>query len=123
MDTFMLASGAMINQRKSYIFFFNIPLNIQCNVTRILGFQKGSLPSKYISAHLMENFLRNASWEYILSKIDTKVNSWTFIILILSRNINLIKLVLQSIPLYLSLILVSPSKIFKSIQFIQREFL
>jgi hypothetical protein len=31
-------------------FFFNTPIAIQHNISRILGFQRASLPSKYLGA-------------------------------------------------------------------------
>jgi len=62
-DYLMLAYGMTINQENPFIFFFNIPLFTQCKIIRILGFQKGSLLSKYLGAPPVENTLRNISWE------------------------------------------------------------
>ena len=44
--TFAKASGLEVNMEKSHIFFFNSPLITQRNIGRILGYQKGSLPTK-----------------------------------------------------------------------------
>jgi len=57
----MLASGAMINLIKSLIFYFNTPMNVQHNITHILGYLRGSLPLKYLGSILIENALRNVS--------------------------------------------------------------
>jgi hypothetical protein len=64
-----------INQGKYLIFFFNPPFNIQCNIVIILGFQGGSLPSKYLGSPLVENALINISWEELLTKLEQKLSN------------------------------------------------
>jgi hypothetical protein len=61
-QTFKLLSfSTKINHDKSLVFFFNTPLRVQAHILRILGFHKGSLPSKYPGAPLLENSLQNMS--------------------------------------------------------------
>ena len=60
--TFAKASGLEVNPEKSQIFFFNTPLITQRNIGRILGFQKGMLPTKYLGVPLGEGIIRQASW-------------------------------------------------------------
>ena len=43
---FSMASGMEVNLSKSKIFFFNTHIVIQRNISRILGFQRESLPVK-----------------------------------------------------------------------------
>jgi hypothetical protein len=47
-QTFCDASGMDINEEKSQIFFFNTSMSIQLHITTILGFNRSSLPSKYM---------------------------------------------------------------------------
>lgn len=49
LDTFMKALGTLINHSKSQMFFINTPISIIWNITRILGFQRGTLMLKYLS--------------------------------------------------------------------------
>ena len=49
---FAMASGMELNLSKSKIFFFNTHIAIQRNISRILGFQRESLPSKYLGVPL-----------------------------------------------------------------------
>jgi hypothetical protein len=70
LETFMIASGALINQDKSQIFFLNTPLRVQRNTTRLLGFQRSSLPSNYLGDPLLENSIRNISSESLLPKLE-----------------------------------------------------
>jgi hypothetical protein len=54
-NTFLLALGAQGNQAQYFIYFFNTPLNIQCNISRIMGFHEGTLFSKYLGVPLLSN--------------------------------------------------------------------
>ena len=45
---FSMAIGMELNLSKSNIFFFNTNIAIQKNISRILGFQRDVLPSKYL---------------------------------------------------------------------------
>ena len=62
LETFAKASGLEVNPKKSQIFFFNTPLITQRNIGRILGFQKGMLPTKYLGVPLGQGIIRQASW-------------------------------------------------------------
>ena len=46
LNAFAMAIGMEVNLSKSKIFFFNTNLAVQRNISRILGFQRDSLPSK-----------------------------------------------------------------------------
>ena len=48
------ASGLEVNKYKSQIFYFNTPPITRRNITRILEFSEGSLPSKYLGTPLLE---------------------------------------------------------------------
>jgi len=49
---FSMAMGAEVSITKSEIFFFNTDILVQRNLFRILGFQRDSLPSKYLGVSL-----------------------------------------------------------------------
>jgi len=49
---FAMATGMEVNLSKSKIFFLNINIAIQRNISRILGFQRDSLPTKYLGVPL-----------------------------------------------------------------------
>jgi len=49
---FAMATGMEVNLSKSKIFFLNINIAIQRNISRILGFQRDSLPTKYLRVPL-----------------------------------------------------------------------
>ena len=56
--TFTKASGLEVNLEKSRIFFFDTPLITQRNIGRILGFQKGMFPTKYLGVPLGQGIIR-----------------------------------------------------------------
>jgi hypothetical protein len=77
LDVFLAASGMQLNLDKSNIFFFNTPIIIQQRIARILGFQRSSLPSKYLRAPLLDKAIHNPGWQEILTKIEDCLNCWT----------------------------------------------
>ena len=50
LNTFLKANGLEINKEKSQTYFFNTPRITKRNILRILEFQEGTLPSKYLGA-------------------------------------------------------------------------
>jgi len=101
LQQFALASGMEVNPRKSRIYFFNTPHVTQRNITRILGFQVGNLPTKYLGAPLSENIIRQTSWQDLLDKMRSKLNDWTLRALNFPSRLTLVKSILQAMPVYL----------------------
>ena len=72
LDLFSKASGMEINLSKSTIFFFNTHLAIQKHLSSILGFQRGSLPSRYLGAPLIDKPWQKIHWEKILANMKNR---------------------------------------------------
>eukprot|EP00253_Pinus_taeda_P012157 PITA_12157 len=123
LNTFSTASGACINRIKSQIFFFNTHLTSQRSIARILGFSIASLPSKYLGAPLIESARKHSSWTSLLEKLESRLLLWTHRSLNMASRLVLIKVVLQSMPLYLFSILAAPKWVLKAIKKLQRNFL
>eukprot|EP00253_Pinus_taeda_P015484 PITA_15484 len=120
---FSKASGALINKVKSQIFFFNTHPTTQRAIARILGFSIASLPSKYLGAPLFAYARKHSSWTSLLEKLEAKLSLWTHRSLNMASRLVLIKVVLQSMPLYLFSILAAPKWVLKAIKKLQRNFL
>ena len=58
LEDFQEASGMLLNKLNSDIYFFNTPRPVQACLARTLGFNVGSLPSKYLGVPLLFNPLR-----------------------------------------------------------------
>jgi len=120
---FAEASGMEANPRKSSTYFFNTPPITQRNITRILGFQVGSLPTKYLGIPLSDSTIKQASWQDLLDKLQSKLADWSLRPLNFPSRLTLVKAVLQSMPAYLFSILAAPKSVLKQIKAIQRSFL
>eukprot|EP00253_Pinus_taeda_P020347 PITA_20347 len=123
LDNFSNTSGALINNAKSQIFFFNTPPSTQRAIACILSFTTTSLPSKYLGAPLIASALKHSSWTSLLEKLEAKLSLWTHRALNLASRTVLIKAVLQSMPLYLFSILAAPKWVLKAIKQMHRNFL
>ena len=123
LQTFSKASGLDCNKDKSQIFFFNMPPLIQCHVFDILGFNRSSLPSKYLGIPLIDNALRKSSWEHLLFSFTKRLSSWTFRVLNLPSHLILLQAVLQALPIYTFSVLVAPKFVLTTIKSLQRNFL
>jgi len=73
MSNFAMASGIEFNLSKSNIFFFNTHIAIQRNISRILGFQREILPSKYLGVPLIAKPLHKSIWEPVINNLRDKV--------------------------------------------------
>jgi hypothetical protein len=123
LQTFSDASGLECNKDKSQIFFFNTPPQVQRHISDILGFKRSSLPSKYLGIPLIDNALRNSSWELLLSSFSKRLSSWTFRALNLPSRLILLKAVLQALPIYTFSALAAPKFVLTTIKSLQRNFI
>jgi hypothetical protein len=121
LQTFSDASGLECNKDKSQIFFFNTPPQVQRHISDILGFKRSSLPSKYLGIPLIDNALRNSSWELLLSSFSKRLSSWTFRALNLPSHLILLKAVLQALPIYTFSALAAPKFVLTTIKSLQRK--
>eukprot|EP00253_Pinus_taeda_P025801 PITA_25801 len=123
LNDFSMASGMEVNYSKSKIFFFNTNIAIQRNISRILGFQRDSIPSKYLGIPLTEKPLHKSIWESMISKLHDKTRKWTMRSLNLFGRLILTKVVLQLIPIFMLSAIPSSKGILHQMRNIQRDFL
>eukprot|EP00253_Pinus_taeda_P029155 PITA_29155 len=115
--------GTEVSLTKSKIFFFNTDMWIRRNLSRILGFQRDSLPSKYLGVPLTNKLLRKDIWEPVLNKLKDKINKWTNKSPNLPGRPILTKAILQTIPIYMLSTIPTPTGVITQIINIQRDFL
>jgi len=103
-----MVAGTKVSLPKSKIFFFNTNIAIQRNISRILGFQRDMLPSKYLGVPFTDKCVNKTVWEPVINKLQDKPKKWT------SRSLNLVggvvlrKDVLKSVPIFMFLALLAP---------------
>ena len=108
LDIYLGASGRLINEDKSSIFFFNTPPSIQRRVAQILRFQIGGLPLLYLGVPISVGRQSRDSWQVILDKFKVKVNHWTHHWLSFVGRVQLLQSMVQDLPLYRCMIQVVP---------------
>lgn len=123
LDTFSEASGTTINTSKSQIFFFHTPIPTQRIISRIIGFTQAKLRSQYLGTPLIDSALKHVSWHQLIEKMESRLLSWTYRTLNMASRLVLIKVVLQSFPLYLFLVLAALKWVLKRIRNLQHNFL
>ena len=123
LDIYLGASGQLINEGKSSIFFLNTPPSIQRRVAHILRFQIGSLPLLYLGIPISAGRQSRESWQVILDKFWDKVNHWTHRWLSFAGRVQLLQSVVQALPLYRSMIQVAPMSFFRDLDSLARQFL
>eukprot|EP00253_Pinus_taeda_P025653 PITA_25653 len=123
LSIFSDATGALINQIKSQIFFFITPVTTQNSIAKILGFTIAKLPSKYLGAPMIASALKHAAWTDLLDNFEAKLSLWTHRALNMASRIILIKAILQYLPLYLFTLLAAPKWVIKAIRNLKHNFL
>lgn len=123
LDVYLNASGQLINEEKSSIFFFNTPEAMQRRIAHILRFQIGSLPVTYLGIPISVGRPHRDSWKNILDKFCVKVNHWTHRWLSFAGRVQLLKYVVQALPTYRCMIQVAPVSFIKELDSLARHFL
>jgi len=123
LKVFTMATGMEVNLSKPKIFFLNANITIQRNISRILGFQRDSLPSKYYGVPLKAIPMLKSIWELVLNKMQDKVKKWTFKALNLAGRLVFTKTILQSIPVFMLSVLPAPKGVLEQFRNIQRYFI
>jgi len=106
-----MAIGMEINLSKAKNFFFNTNIAIQRNISRILGFQRNVLLSKYLGVPLTDKPLHKSIWEPVTNKMHDKIRKWSIRSLNLAGRLVLTKVVLQSILVFMLSTLPTPKGI------------
>jgi len=108
LNNFAMVVVTKVSLTKSKVFFFNTDIAIQCNIARIIGFQRDQLPSKYLVIPLTDIPLNKEIWEPIVNNLQDKILKWTCRSLDLARRLVLTQAVLQAIPIFMFSTLPAP---------------
>jgi hypothetical protein len=122
LDTYSRGSGHLINWDKSSIFFINTPKDKQKKISRILGCQVGKLPSTYLSLPLGMT-PPDSFWNSIMDRFSKKLVGWKGVILSQAGKCQLVKSILQNLPIYALSLFTILIKFAERMEKIQRDFL
>ena len=116
LEAFKRVSGLEVNKDKYQIFYFNMPTITHTNISKILEFAEGSLPSKYLGTPLLEGKASQRHWKELLDKMESKLNNWMHQSLNFPSKLTLVKVVLQAMSSYVFSVLAAPKAILKKIR-------
>nr|KAJ0189677.1 hypothetical protein LSAT_V11C800388260 [Lactuca sativa] len=123
MDEFANSAGLVPNLAKSHIFFGNVKEPFKRKILRILPFVEGKLPMKYLGIPLISTKLFNRDCKGLIDKVKKRVNDWKNKSLSYAGRLQLINVVLASLPVYWASVVLLPKGIIKEVEKIMRNFL
>lgn len=85
--------------------------------------EKGNLPTKYLGLPLFKGAPKNVTFQYLISKIKSRLQGWKASCMSQAARLILIKHVLSSIPIYATMVYKLPKSILKEIEKAMRNFL
>ncbi|XP_050222539.1 uncharacterized protein LOC126672629 [Mercurialis annua] len=98
--TFSKVSSLSPNHQKSTILFNGVSLHVKNEILRIIGFQEGCFPVKYLGLPLITTRLTKDHCESLIQRITSRVNSWSSKSLSYVGRLQLINSVLLSMQVY-----------------------
>ncbi|KAF7844395.1 reverse transcriptase [Senna tora] len=122
LDRFLQCSGLSVNSGKSSIWFSpNTPNSDRTFASRSLGFGESPKPGKYLGFHLGVS-KRASDFKPIVDKVLDKVENWKAKFLSKAGKVTLINFVCVPLVSYYLQCSVFPSKVYRSIDKIFRDF-
>ncbi|KAB1215997.1 hypothetical protein CJ030_MR4G024550 [Morella rubra] len=116
-------SGLQANPRKNSLFACGIPPHDLHLITELLGYQHGSLPTKYLGVPLISTRLKKGDCQTLVERITTIIRSWTNNFLSYACRFQLIKSVLVAIQAYWAAFFILPQSVVCQVDNLLRTFL
>ena len=123
-DSYCEVSGSRLNKDKCHIFCWNITDSTLQAISCCFGFAASSSWSsfKYLGLPIFQNCALSRDWLPLLEKFKTKIQSWGYNWLNLAGKTVLIKVVLNSLPIYEFAIMLAPIGIMGKMEDYIRKF-
>ena len=100
LECFGMMSGLVLNYDKSTLILLNCDERLVELLKTSFGCSESSLPITFLGIPLGANLRRVSTWRPIIAKIEKKLNEWRANLLSKVGRLVLIKIVLNSVPLY-----------------------
>ncbi|XP_050207686.1 uncharacterized protein LOC126657101 [Mercurialis annua] len=123
LSKFKNTPGLEINPSKSQIFFCNVDDSVKVSIMNSLGFKEDILPLRYLGIPLISTRLSKVDCNGIISKITSRINSWTSNFLSYVGRLQLITSVLMRMHSFWASVVILPKNVVKNIQKICSRFL
>lgn len=118
-----VASGLKVNFLKSCLIWVNVEREFMEMVCDFLNCSEGCLPFKYLGLPVDGNPGRATTWQPLVDLLIHRLNNWGNKFISLGGRIILLNSVLNAIPIFYLSFFKMPSKVWRKIVRIQREFL
>lgn len=118
-------TGALVSERKSVVYSWNIDQYATDRIANVLGFKGYALweKIKYLGLPLTRGSNQNQLWEEVISKFKKKITAWGGVWLTMGGKLTLIRSVLSALPTYQASLLLAPKQINDQITSIIQNFL
>jgi Reverse transcriptase (RNA-dependent DNA polymerase) len=116
-------SGMKINFSKCEMIPLNLNENEGHQLASIFGCRIGSLPLTYLGIPLHWKTLTVSDWQFLIDKIEHKLQGWKRKLLSMGGKITLLNSVITSIPIYWMSFYKLPNKVKHRIDQLRRRFL
>jgi hypothetical protein len=120
---FEMVSGLKVNFWKSCIMGVNVSDDFLQTATDFLNCRLGRMPFKYLGLPVGSNPRLASTWAPMVDTLKRRLGSWGNKYVSLGGRIVLINAVLSSIPIFFLSYMKMPTKIWKEVVTIQRNFL
>jgi len=118
-----LASGQVINNGKSTIFFGSINQARLNQIVSILNFNIGSMPFNYLGVPIFRGKPKSCHLQPIADMIKLKLSNWKASLLSMARRVQLVQSLIQSILIYSISIYALPISLLKDLEKDMRNFI
>lgn len=122
-DRYALASGQIINNGKSTIFFASITPARLNHIVSILNFNIGSMPFNYLAVPIFKGKPKPCHLQPIVDRIKLKLSNWKASLLTMAGRVQLLQSVIQSMFTYCISVYVWPIFLLKDLEKAMRNFI
>lgn len=125
LDSFLLASGGKLNNKKCMIYTWNIPRHIIQRISSVLDIlaQRNWSYFMYLVLPLAKDSVKTKIWVKHIEKLRGKLQSWGMTWLNLAGRTTLIKAILSALPIYQFAVTLALASTHKHMEIIIRSFL
>ncbi|XP_074315380.1 uncharacterized protein LOC141651573 [Silene latifolia] len=122
-STFSAASGLSMNKTKSEIYFNGVTDDIMKSIIQISGFQRGTLPFKYLGVPIFSKKLTKIDEEKLIDRIVARIRGWGTRHLSYAGRVVLVNSVLSTLHSYWASMFLLSSRLMNRINALCRNFL
>ncbi|GJX28323.1 putative RNA-directed DNA polymerase [Tanacetum coccineum] len=123
LDEFGGMSGLLPNKIKSVVFFGNVRKVARRNILKVMPFQVGILPVRYLGVPLISKRLYVKDCQLLIDRVKKRVFDWKNKTLSFAGRLQLVQSVVSSLQVYWSSVFILPKTIAYDIERLMRDFI